>query len=164
MNLDQLEPEPQLLRQTFGLFPSAVACIGAIVGGEREALVASSFSVGVSMDPPLVSFAVQNTSTTWPRVRAGERIGVSLMATEHADICRQIASRDKARRFDGVETHDADSGALFLTGAPVWLQCTVYSEVPAGDHHLVLLRVEHLGLNPALSPLIFHQSAFTSVK
>lgn len=164
MNLDQLEPDAQLLRQTFGLFPSAVACIGAIVDAEREALVASSFTVGVSMDPPLVSFAVQNHTRTWPRIKQGTRIGVSLMATEHADVCRRIASRDRESRFDGVETHDAESGALYLTGAPVWLQCSIYSEVPAGDHHLVLLQVEHLGFNPALSPLIFHQSAFTSVR
>jgi flavin reductase (DIM6/NTAB) family NADH-FMN oxidoreductase RutF len=160
MTLARQQPDPLLLRQTFALFPSGVACIGAVVDGTKEALVASSFTVGVSLEPPLVSFAVQNSSTTWPRLRDAERIGVSVMASDHEDACRRIASKDRARRFDGVDTHIAESGALLLMGSPVWLECRVYSEVPAGDHHLVLLEVDGLGLNPELNPLIFHRSSF----
>ncbi|GGH43131.1 flavin reductase family protein [Microbacterium album] len=162
--LERRGVDPGLLRQTFSLFPSGVACIGAVVEGQSEALVASSFTVGVSLDPPLVSFAVQNTSTTWPLIRGADRIGVSVMASDHDAICRQIASKDRSRRFEGVETHVAESGALFLLGSPVWLECALYSEVPAGDHSLVLLEVDGLGLNPDLRPLVFHASAFTSVR
>lgn len=163
MTLDRRLPDPVLLRQTFALFPSGVACIGAVVDGTKEALVASSFTVGVSLDPPLVSFAVQNGSQTWPVIRRSERIGVSVMASDHEAICRQIASKDKAHRFDGVQTHAGASGSLFLMGSPVWLECRVYSETPAGDHHMVLLEVDGLGLNPDLNPLVFHRSAFKSV-
>lgn len=162
--LERRGVDPVLLRQTFSLFPSGVACIGAEVSGRNEALVASSFTVGVSLDPPLVAFAVMNTSTTWPVIRDAERIGISVMASDHDAICRQIASKDKSRRFEGVETHVGESGALFLLGAPVWLECTLYSQVPAGDHDLVLLKVEGLGLNPELRPLVFHASSFTSVR
>jgi flavin reductase (DIM6/NTAB) family NADH-FMN oxidoreductase RutF len=163
MTLQRHLPDPALLRQTFALFPSGVACIAAVVDGAPEALVASSFTVGVSLDPPLVSFAVQNSSTTWPIIRRAERIGVSVMASDHEAICRQIASKDRARRFDDVETHVAESGALLLLGSPVWLECRIYSEVPAGDHHLVLLELEGLGLNPELGPLVFHGSSFKRV-
>jgi flavin reductase (DIM6/NTAB) family NADH-FMN oxidoreductase RutF len=156
-------PEPQLLRQTFSLFPSGVACIGAVVDGTKEALVASSFTVGVSLDPPLVSFAVQNTSTTWPIVRRSAMIGVSVMASDHSEVARRIASKDRAHRFDDVDTHVAASGALFVEGGPVWLECTIYSEIPAGDHHMVLLQVQGLGLDPELPPLVFHKSRFSRV-
>ncbi|WES63243.1 flavin reductase family protein [Microbacter sp. GSS18] len=164
MTLERKLPDPALLRQTFALFPSGVACIGAVVDGTNEALVASSFTVGVSLDPPLVSFAVQNSSQTWPIIRSAGRIGVSVMASDHDAICRQIASKDRAKRFDGVDTHIAESGALLLMGSPVWLECTIYSEVPAGDHHLVLLEVDGLGLNPDLNPLVFHRSGFRQVQ
>jgi flavin reductase (DIM6/NTAB) family NADH-FMN oxidoreductase RutF len=162
--LDRHRPDPSLLRQTFALFPSGVACIGAVVDGSPEALVASSFTVGVSLDPPLVSFAVQNGSTTWPILRDAAHLGVSVMASDHDVICRRIASKDRAARFDGVATHVAESGALLLMGSPVWLECRIHSEVPAGDHHLVLLEVEGLGLNPELNPLVFHRSSFTSTR
>lgn len=164
MTLERKLPDPLLLRQTFALFPSGVACIGAVVDGANEALIASSFTVGVSLEPPLVSFAVQNGSQTWPIIRRAERIGISVMASDHEAVCRQIASKDRARRFDGVDTHIAESGALFLMGSPVWLECSIYSEVPAGDHHMVLLEVDGLGLNPELNPLVFHRSSFRSMQ
>jgi flavin reductase (DIM6/NTAB) family NADH-FMN oxidoreductase RutF len=156
-------PNPQLLRETFSLFPSGVACIGAVVDGERQALVASSFTVGVSLEPPLVSFAVQNSSSTWPVIRRSESIGISVMASSHSRIVRQIASRDKAHRFDDVDTHISAAGALFVPDSPVWLECSIYAEVPAGDHHLVLLEVNGLGLDSELPPLVFHRSRFAEV-
>lgn len=51
------------LREAFGHFPSKVVAIAAEVKGTREGLAASTF-VPVSLDPPPVSFCVQNTSTT----------------------------------------------------------------------------------------------------
>lgn len=163
MSLQKQLPERSLLRQTFSLFPSGVACIGAVVDGSQEAIVASSFTVGVSFDPPLVSFAVQNTSSTWPTIREAPFVGVSIMGSSHSDTCRQIASRDKARRFEGMEIELSSTGALFVPDSPVWLECSIYSEVPAGDHHIVLLEVQALGFNPELNPLVFHRSAFSRV-
>ena len=163
MPLQKQLPEAALLRQTFSLFPSGVACIGAVIDGSKEAIVASSFTVGVSFDPPLVSFAVQNSSTTWPLIRQAPFVGVSVMGSSHSDVCRQIASRDKSRRFEGMDIELSSTGAMFVPDSPVWLECSIYSEVPAGDHHVVLLEVTALGFNPDLNPLIFHRSSFSRV-
>lgn len=164
MSLERHLPDPQLLRETFSLFPSGVACIAAVVDGRMEGLVASSFTVGVSLDPPLVSFAVQNSSTTWPVIRRAVAIGVSVLGSEHSAVTRQIASRDKDHRFDGLEPHVSAAGALFVPDSPVWLECVIYSEVPAGDHHMVLLEVQGLGRDAELPPLVFHRSRFGRVQ
>ncbi|MGB7111837.1 MAG: flavin reductase, partial [Mycobacterium sp.] len=50
---------PSSLREAFGHFPSGVIAIAAEIDGVREGLAASTF-VPVSLDPPLVSFCVQN--------------------------------------------------------------------------------------------------------
>ena len=50
------------IRQAFYNFPSGVAAICAVVDGVPKGLAASSFTVGVSLEPPLVSVAVQNSS------------------------------------------------------------------------------------------------------
>ena len=59
---------PTSLREAFGHFPSGVIAIAAEVDGIRVGLAASTF-VPVSLDPPLVSFCVQNTSETWPKLQ-----------------------------------------------------------------------------------------------
>lgn len=153
---------PGALRETFGHFPSGVAALCTTVDGRLEGIVASTFTVGVSLDPPLVMFAAQNSSRTWPLIRTSGRIGVSVLAADQADICRQVAAKS-GDRFAGVGRTTTSSGAVLLDYAALWLDCSVETEIPAGDHTVVLLRV-HSYSTPDTSrdPLIFHASEFRS--
>lgn len=151
---------PTALRETFGQYPSGVAALCSTADGTLEGIVASTFTVGVSLDPPLVMFAAQNTSRTWPRIRASERIGVSVMAAEQTGICRQIAAKS-GDRFAGARLTTMPSGATFLDEAGLWLDCSVETETPAGDHTVVLLRVHGYCIRDnSRDPLIFHASDF----
>ena len=161
-DLIPFDSDPMALRSTFALFPSGVAALSAVVDGAPVVLVASSFQVGISADPPLVLFAVQHTSTSWPKLRVAERIGVSVLGEAHEPAARQMASK-AADRFAGIETHTTETGAHFLLGAPVWLECSIHSEVPAGDHDVVLLRVHAMGHEPQTEPLVWHASSFRAL-
>jgi flavin reductase (DIM6/NTAB) family NADH-FMN oxidoreductase RutF len=157
---ERLLPEPATLRRTFAGFPSGVAAISAHVDGINEVIVASSFTVGVSLDPPLVLFAVQNASRAWPRLKGASMLGVSVLASDQDEACRQLASGPPEERFRGLEFHHASTGAVFLRYAPVWLECTVWREVPAGDHTLVILEIHGLFRDETVEPLVFHGSTF----
>jgi flavin reductase (DIM6/NTAB) family NADH-FMN oxidoreductase RutF len=163
------------LREAFAGFPSGVVAIAASVDGVDEVLVVSSFTVGVSMDPPLVMFAVQHSSTTWPVLRdaagrgagaggaggSGVRLGVSVLGEGHLDVARQLAGRDRAARLAGLSVTRSVSGAVLLAGAPMHLVCSVYETHRAGDHDIVVLGVEDLALDGSVRPLLWHRSAFT---
>ena len=69
---------PTSLREAFGHFPSGVIAIAAEVDGIRVGLAASTF-VPVSLEPPLVSFCVQNTSETWPKLKDLPYLGISVL-------------------------------------------------------------------------------------
>ncbi|TQC44836.1 flavin reductase [Rhodococcus sp. WS4] len=150
------------LRQTFALFPSGVAALSAIVEGEPVVLVASSFQVGISLDPPLVLFSVAHTSTSWPKLKTQDRIGVSVLGESHDAAAKQLASK-AADRFADIETITLESGAHFIHRAHVRLECSIYSEVPAGDHDVVLLEVHAMDTTPDTEPLIWHRSGFRSL-
>lgn len=152
------------LREAFGHVPSGVAALCTLVNGVPQGIVASTFTVGVSLDPPLAMFAVQNISRTWPLVRAGGRIGVSVLAASQSAVCRQIASKSEDR-FSGVGLTATEPGAVFLDDAGLWLDCSVESEVPAGDHTVVLLRVHGTAVRDnSRDPLIFQGSEFRSLE
>src|SRR6476661_7833667 len=130
---------PSSLREAFGHFPSGVIAIAAEVDGVRVGLAASTF-VPVSLDPPLVGFCVQNTSTTWPRLTAVPNLGISVLGEAHDVAARTLASRT-GDRFAGLDTETNERGALFIGGASVWLDATITDQVPAGDHTIVVLRI-----------------------
>jgi flavin reductase (DIM6/NTAB) family NADH-FMN oxidoreductase RutF len=154
--------DPGSFRDTCAQFPSGVAAISAVVDDEPVVLVASSFQVGISLDPPLVLFAVQHTSTSWPKLRDQHRIGVSVLGEAHDGAARQLASK-AGDRFAGIDTTTSPTGAHYIHGAPIWLECSIHSDMPAGDHDVILLRVHAMGHAPDTEPLVWHSSAFRAL-
>lgn len=146
------------LRKAFGCFPSGVTAVCAEVDGVPVGLAASSFT-SVSVEPPLVSVCMQHTSTTWPILRQRPRLGLSVLAEGHDDVCARLASKT-GDRFAGTDRVASEDGALFVHGATLWLDCTLHAEVPAGDHDIVLLHVHGLRADPTMAPLVFHGSRF----
>lgn len=147
------------IKSAFGAFPSGVAALAAEIDGVKVGMVSSSFSVGVSFDPTMVMFSVQNSSTTWPVLKQAERIGISILASAHDEACYQLSSRTRDR-FAGLDLHQPESGAIFVHDAAVWLECMIRSEVPAGDHHVVLLEVTAVRVGEGQDPLIYHGTRF----
>ena len=156
--LDAVAGDPGTLRRAYGCFPSGVTAICAMAGAEPVGMAASSFTT-VSMEPPLVSVCIQQTSTTWPKLRARPRLGVSVLAEEHHDVCRSLSAKD-GDRFAGVNWRADQGGAVFIGGAPLWLDCSLHTEVEAGDHLIALLEIERLRIDPDAAPLVFHASRF----
>jgi len=152
------------LRRAFAQYPSGVVALIAEVDGAPTPLVASSFTVGVSANPPLVSVAIQHSSTSWPAIRGADRIGVSVFAHDQAGLARQLSVPDRERRLQGVDLQGSGSSARYLDGAAMWFETSLHDEVRAGDHTIALLEVRALREFEARLPLIFHNSTFTTLR
>jgi flavin reductase (DIM6/NTAB) family NADH-FMN oxidoreductase RutF len=146
------------LREAFGHFPTGVIAIAAEVDGTLVGIAASTF-VPVSIDPPLVSFCVQNTSETWPKLKDRPRLGISVLGEAHDDAARSLAART-GDRFAGLQTVSTANGAVFIEGTSVWLESSIEQSVQAGDHTIVILRVDDITVHPEVAPIVFHRSTF----
>ena len=149
---------PTSLREAFGHFPSGIIAIAAEVNGVREGLAASTF-VPVSLEPPLVSFCVQNTSTTWPKLKGAPMLGISVLGEAHDEAARMLAAKT-GDRFATLETVSRDSGAVFIKGTGLWLESAIEQLIPAGDHTIVVLRVNEVTIDAEVAPIVFHRSTF----
>jgi flavin reductase (DIM6/NTAB) family NADH-FMN oxidoreductase RutF len=152
------------LRSVFSCFPSGVVALCATVRNSDgtiapEGMVASSFT-SVSIDPPLVSVYIVTGSSTWEKLRRSERIGVSMLGTDHSVVGRQMSVKG-VDRFAGLEWHTRPGGASFLDGAAAMLECSVENEIEVGDHTLVVLRLHTVESDMTVKPLVFHHSRFT---
>lgn len=153
--------DPVALRQAFGVFPTGVVALAAEIDDALVGLAASSFT-SVSLDPPLVSVSVARTSKTWPDLRRARHFGVTVLADHHGAVCRQL-SGPVDERFAGIDVTVTDDGAVTLDEGLVRFSCSLYREVAAGDHVIVLLQVhavEHGADTDAGHPLVFHRSGF----
>ena len=153
--------DPHRLREVFGIFPSGVVAVAAQVNGAPVGLAASSFT-SVSLDPPLVSFSIANASKTWPDLRRAGHLGVTILAEHHSAVARQLAGAVE-RRFDGLTLTTTGDGAVTLDDGLAHFDTTIFHEVLAGDHTIVLLELHSArhGGQAEPSPLVFHRSRFS---
>jgi flavin reductase (DIM6/NTAB) family NADH-FMN oxidoreductase RutF len=150
--------DPQTLRSAFGAYPSGVVAVAAQVRGQLTGIAASSFT-SVSIDPPLVSFAVATTSNTWPLLREAAHLGVSILADHHDTVCRQLAG-PLEQRFTGLPFRSTHDGAVLLDEAVATFDCSIEQEIEAGDHLIVVLALHRVADGGGSSPLVFHRSGF----
>jgi len=150
--------DPAVLRRVFGAFPSGVIAIAALIDDKPVGLAASSFT-SVSLDPPLVSICVANTSTTWPLLRDAPRFGVSILSASQEAAGRQLAARG-ADRFANLNWRAEGDGAVMLEKASAWLHCSTHAVYPGGDHDIIVLRIHDLDADHSVQPLVFHASKF----
>jgi flavin reductase (DIM6/NTAB) family NADH-FMN oxidoreductase RutF len=108
-----------------------VIAIAPGVVGARVGLAASTF-VPVSLGSAAVSFCVQNTSTTWAKLKDVARLGISLLGESHDEAARTLTARtgDWCAGLQAISTED---GAVFIEGTNVWLENSIEQLVPAGD-------------------------------
>lgn len=149
--------DARALRDAFGRFPSGVIALCAYVDGAPIGMAASAFTC-VSLRPPLVAICIARTSTTWPQLRTQQPLGLSVLSSEHDELCRKLSG--PGDRFVGVDWTLTDGGAVVLGGATLWLECVLHEVFEAGDHEIALLRIASLRADPEISPLVFHGSRF----
>ncbi|MFD8145896.1 flavin reductase family protein, partial [Streptomyces sp. NPDC059708] len=153
---------PAEFRAVLGNFASGVTIITAppIDGEEGPAGFACQSFASLSLDPPLVTFMVARTSTTWPRIARAGVFCVNILGAAQGELCRAFAVSG-ADKFAGVSHRPAPvTGSPQLDSVPAWIDCRIHAVHTGGDHLIVVGRVEAMGAEGEGEPLLFHKGRF----
>lgn len=146
-------------RTVLGNYPTGVVVITAIDEGGAPAGMAVGSFTSVSLDPPLVAFLPDKSSTSFPKIRTASSFCVNVLASDQEDVCRGFA-RSGGDKFAGVSWSPTASGAPRLDGVSAWIDCEFESITEAGDHYIVLGRVLELEAPGPPLPLVFFRGAY----
>ena len=155
-----LDPtDGETFRRVLGHYPTGVCVVTATDPQERPVgMVVGSFTA-VSLDPPLVAFFPDRRSTTWPRIEEAGRFCVNVLAGDQRAVCRTF-STPAVDRFADVRWRQSPGGAPILEAVVAWIDCALHAVHEAGDHFIVLGRVEALDLVRADQPLLFFRGRY----
>ena len=151
--------DPAWFRQVMSQFPTGVCVVTATDPQAGPVGMTVGSFVSVSLDPPLVGFLPVRHSSTWQAI---ERVGsfcVNMLSADQENVCRIFASPG-ADRFAQVGFFNSGKGNPVLEGAVAWIDCTIESVSDAGDHLMVLGRVESMEIESGESPLLFFQGGY----
>lgn len=152
--------DPIMFRTTVGHYASGITIITGRDDDGPIGFTCQSF-YSVSVDPPLVSFSVMKTSTTYPRIRATGAFAVNILSHRQEAVSSQFARRGTEKWAD-IEWTSSERGNPLLEGSLAWLDCTVWAEHDAGDHRIVIGRVVDVGtsIEQDPSPLLYFKGQY----
>ncbi|WP_254621009.1 flavin reductase family protein [Sphingomonas sp. CL5.1] len=146
-------------RRVLGHYPTGVCVVTAIEpGGAPTGMVVGSFT-SVSLDPPLVAFFPDKSSTSWPRIERAGKFCVNVLASDQGELCRRFASKSEDK-FAGLAHRVSRNGSPVLDDVVAWVDCTLDAVHHAGDHFIVLGRVRELDIERADQPLLFFRGKY----
>jgi flavin reductase ActVB len=151
-----------LFREAMASFPSGVTIVTtADANGRWWGFTATSFC-SVSMDPPLVLVCLANTAECYPVFAAVEGWMVHVIHPGHTDLALRFATRGANKFVDDQFRPDAH-GMPVLDAASVALHCSTHAKHHAGDHVILVGRVEAVELDRAQQPAVYFRRAFHDV-
>jgi flavin reductase (DIM6/NTAB) family NADH-FMN oxidoreductase RutF len=137
------EITPALYRQVLGKLPTGVTAITGINDDEEKlGLVVGTFQ-SLSLEPPLVMFCVDKSSSSWPKLRKLQKFTANILSDDQVSICRSL-SRKSLQKFEGLPTTPGPLGTPHLDGATAYIDCVVTAEVVVGDHYMVVGAVTNM--------------------
>lgn len=149
------------LRRAMQNFASSVAVVTTAAAGRRRGMTVGSLT-SLSMEPPLISFNVERDSQTREVLADADRFAAHLLGEGEAEVSDVFARPDRAgpQQLARVEHRVDDHGVPVLAAGWAVLHCGIRGRVPAGDHELVIGRVEDVELRRRAAPLLYHRRTY----
>jgi flavin reductase (DIM6/NTAB) family NADH-FMN oxidoreductase RutF len=124
-------------------------------GAKVENGLTVSWMSQVSFSPPMLMVAVDKLHYSLDLLRSTKNFCVNLLGDDQSALAGRFAKQ--ATTGDGklgdVAQRPAESGAAILTDAVAYFDCEVTSMVEAGDHMLVIGRVDDAALVKDRTPM-----------
>lgn len=122
--------------------------------------------MSVSLEPTLLMVSVRADCRWLNAVRVSNRFAVNILSTRQEHLAIWCARPERHLAPHALDQHPSqitDSGSLIFDESLASLECETYAVVPAGDHDLLLGEVHSMRLGRFELPLVFYDSAYTSV-
>ncbi len=140
--------DPRALRNAFGTFMTGVTVVTTHdPAGNPIGFTANSFT-SVSLDPPLVLVCIANSSSNYAAFEQAGGFAVNVLAEDQKDVSNTFA-RPVEDRFAAVSWQKGPEGSPVFEGVSAWFDCSMHNRVEAGDHLILIGRVEAFETSPA---------------
>jgi flavin reductase len=157
-----MEP-PQDLRALFARYPTGVCVVTVDAGGQKLGLTVGSL-VSLSLEPPLVAFAVSRDASLHELLREAGGCAISLLSAGQEWLAQHFARGvPPIAMWHGIGTVEGAIGAPLLVGALGWLECSLVDAVEIGARTFVVCAVGRVEAGSEAPALVHVRGTYESV-
>jgi len=142
-------------------FASGVTVVTTEHDGKLFGMTVASFA-SLSLRPPLVLICIEKSVKTHDAIAGAAKFGVSILSADQGEISGRFASRSDDK-FAGVKVQRGQLGVPLIAGALTTLECSVYDQLPGGDHTIFIGEVVDARTVEG-SPLLYFRSGYREMR
>lgn len=140
--------DPRELRSAFASYMTGVTVVTAKApDGSPVGFTANSFT-SVSLDPPLLLVCPGNHLSSFDIFKSNDHFAINILAENQEAVSNRFAS-SKGDRFGRSAWTEDQFGSPILNDVAAHFSCSTFQRVEAGDHIVLIGRVEAFANNPA---------------
>jgi flavin reductase (DIM6/NTAB) family NADH-FMN oxidoreductase RutF len=148
-------------RSIFRRHAAGVVVITADAGHGPVGFTATSL-VSVSLQPPLVSFAISTKASSWPTINAAKSLAINFLDAGQVDLAGRFATSGIDRFAAPTRWSRLGTGEPVLDDAPSYLRGLVEHRFGVGDHHIIVARLAVHAERRTHEPLLYHDGRYAT--
>ncbi len=154
------ESQTDDLRGLLSRYPAGV-CVLTVAADEQKLGLTIGSLVSLSLDPPLVGFAVAREAAMHELLREAGGCALSILAAGQEWLAQHFARGvPPIAMWHGIATDESAGGAPLLVGALGWLECRLREQVSAGTHTFFICEVQQVELGVDAPGLVRTRGAY----
>ena len=143
-------------------FPAGVTIVTSADATGRPVGATVSAFASLSLEPPLIVVCLKRESATVAAIRDRGAFAVHILGHDQAQLALKFAS-DRSPKFEGLDYVSNMPGVPLLGDCPVRLECDLSSEMPGGDHVILVGLVANASNAEAFEPLVYANRRFLAL-
>lgn len=153
------------LRQVMRHWTAGVTVVTSKYIGSIHGMTVNSFT-SISLDPPIVSVTLANSTRTLEMVKNSGVFAVSILSENQANLSDRFAGKipEEGDRFAGIDVFTLDSGAPLISNSLAYLDCKVVNTYEMPNSTLILGEVIAAKTGENAPPLIYRNRSYHSLR
>ena len=142
------------LKQVAGSFPTGVTVVTIKKpSGDTHGMTASSF-LSLSLNPPMVLFAVKKENEIITYIEKGKKMGISILSEGMLDESDHFANVKLMKATPLF--YDVDEVKI-LKGSIAWYSVSIRKTYDEGDHKIIICEIIDLDIKSNKNPLLYYR-------
>lgn len=143
-------------RNALGQFATGITIVTARTADGPVGMTANSFN-SVSLEPPLVLWCLAKESQRRAAFEQATAFGISVLRSDQYDLAMRFAREGQC--FTAENSFENEAGLPLIRDALANFECRLERSMDAGDHEIILGRVEKVSFSDG-DPLVFQGGRF----
>lgn len=157
---DASTPEDLLsFKQAFRRHAAGVAAITALDAAGRPVGFTATSLASLSAVPPLATFNMARSASSWPAIDATERVVIHMLGRRNRGLAEKMAA-DASERFIGDHWAPGPHGLPVLADVTAWMVGRIIERVHVHTAAVVVVQIETGALGVIDAPLLYHERLY----